>query len=944
MYPSLDPVVGVFWGKSKAGPAGSSRPNLLIQHLLDTAAVAELLWDRWFSAGVRTWCDDFTGGQGRAIFSLLCGLHDVGKASPAFQSKVPELAARVQAAGLMWGALDGRSRAWHHTLAGAVIVDRVLDRAGWSRASVRWVAPLIAGHHGVVPGKGKYSGGAPGRGDAQGIGPRWMAAQDAVVAAVVEALGLDLGDLRPRSVPRRAEQLAFSGAIIMADWIASGSQFAGVDEVGLVSMAAARDRAESAWRDLDLHGGWAAEPYVPVSDLTALRFGRECRPVQRAAVAVAEQMPTAGLMMIEAPMGEGKTEAALAAAEVLARRFGANGVFVGMPTQATSDPMFSRVLEWAQRVQPGTPVGLLHGKRQFNKQWRELREMRFLSVGEGGTDEFGCSDEYGLGGTAVRRAAEAPSEWFLAAKRGLLMPMTVGTVDQLLHAATRTRHVMLRHAGLAGRVVILDEVHAYDVYMEQFLCEVLRWLADAGVPVILLSATLPPPLRERLAVAYLQGSSGRRDIEAPAALVADGGYPVVRSGWLDADGPGLHVVAAPAWRDSVPVRVEVLPEGQPDGPDAMVAMLQEDLADGGCALIVRNTVGRAQHAYRAVRAAFGDDEVVLLHSRLTVGERADRSARILDLLGPPGRPAGADRPRRLIVVATQLAEQSFDIDVDLLVTDVAPIDLLLQRAGRLHRHARRPGDRPSRVSAPRVVVTGMRPRPGQAPIFVPGSTTVYGDYLLLHAAHLVLEAANGPGWHIPRDVPALVRRGYADSQTVPDGWSDAVADAKARWQICQQKRASKAGAFLLAGEDALGLKDLAGLHEIATADLGDDDAVAAVVRDGPESVEVILVRHDERGFQTLQGRALGTTGAALYDQELVEAVLNTAVRMPPYDRLTVAAKAELRPLPECGDDPWLRRTRALILDGQRSAVLGGYPVVYDDELGLLVEPAPAQMR
>ena len=527
------PAVGVLWGKSKAGPVGAAGPNLLIQHLFDAAAVAELIWERWMAPGVKSRLGECVGGGGRALFVLLCGLHDVGKASPAFQDKVPELAARVRAAGLTWGPLDGRSRAWHHTLAGAVIMNRVLSAGGWSKSSVDWVVPLIAGHHGVIPRKAKYGTSQLARGEGQGIEAPWVAVQDALVAVVVEGLQLNLGELQPHAVPRRAEQLALSGAIIMADWIASGAQFTGVNDIEQVSMVAARRRAEAAWCELDLHGGWSAQPYVSVPDLTALRFGRAARPVQVAAVRMAEQMPVAGLMMIEAPMGEGKTEAALVAAEVLARRFGANGVFVGMPTQATSDPMFSRVLDWAKQVQPDTPVGLLHGKRQFNSVWRKLRESRFMGIGEGSTDEFGCGDEYGLGGSSPRRAAEAPAEWFLAAKRGLLMPLTVGTIDQLLHAATRTRHVMLRHAGLVGRVVILDEVHAYDIYMEQFLCEALRWLADAGVPVILLSATLPPLLRGRLAAAYLQGASLRRDVDGPESLNTESGYPVVRSVWLE---------------------------------------------------------------------------------------------------------------------------------------------------------------------------------------------------------------------------------------------------------------------------------------------------------------------------------------------------------------------------------------------------------------------------
>ena len=392
----------------------------------------------------------------------------------------------------------------------------------------------------------------------------------------------------------------------------------------------------------------------------------------------------------------------------------------------------------------------------------------------------------------------------------------------------------------------------------------------------------------------------------------------------------------------MPVAVEVLPEQAGDGPDAVVSLLKNALRDGGCALVVRNTVGRAQDTYRAVKEAFADGEVELLHARLPVGERADRSARILDLLGPPDKQAGRARPRRLVVVATQLAEQSFDIDVDVLITDVAPIDLLLQRAGRLHRHVRRAGERPAAVSTPRVVVTGMNPRIGGPPTIVAGSCRVYGEYVLLRSAELVIVAAAGEGWHIPRDVPDLVRRGYAEPVEAPDGWSEAVDAARMQWQMNQHKRGEVAANFLLAGEDALGVRDLAGLHDRVTAKVDDDNAVAAVVRDGPETVEVILVRRDERGFRTLDGRALGALGAALFDTDLVEAVVNTAVRLPAYPAVTAAAKADLRPLPECGNDPWLRRALALILDEDLSTVLGEHRIRYDQELGLVVTSMSAQ--
>jgi CRISPR-associated endonuclease/helicase Cas3 len=207
----------------------------------------------------------------------------------------------------------------------------------------------------------------------------------------------------------------------------------------------------------------------------------------------AARMPRPGLMIIEAPMGEGKTKAALLAAEILAARFGMDGVFVGMPTQATCDPMFSIVRRWLAGLDTtlADQVALLHGKRRFNSEWQQLLtgndnpDSVYRSVGE---DEFGLADPYLADDcdacSTGRPQRSAPAEWFLGSKRGLLAPFAVGTIDQLLIAATRTKHVMLRMAGLAGKVVVLDEVHAADIYMSQFLEEGLRWLAQAGVPVV----------------------------------------------------------------------------------------------------------------------------------------------------------------------------------------------------------------------------------------------------------------------------------------------------------------------------------------------------------------------------------------------------------------------------------------------------------------------------
>jgi CRISPR-associated endonuclease/helicase Cas3 len=913
----------VLWAKSDA----SGAPNLLLQHLLDTAAAGELIWEEFLASTVRRRVDSICDDRGRDLLALLCGLHDVGKASPAFQSKAPELAVRVVDSGLAWRTLDRRSQQWHHSFAGAVVLKRALSKAGWDRAAVNWFWPLVAGHHGRIPSAGVLLQ-VPGRGNAQGTG-LWEAAQDEVVARVAQALGLELADAAPTRAPRRAEQLTMAGAVIMADWIASDEHhFPGVDAFGDVSMQSARERAEAAWRSLRLRGGWSSGLLAPGTDLLSARFHVPARPSQVDAVALAEGMAAPGLLIVEAPTGEGKTESALAAVEVLARRFGADGVFVGMPTQATSDPMFSKVRRWAGEIEPGLPVGLLHGKRRFNREWHEL--LRHVDFD--GADEFGCDDHYGLAsGQSPDVAGGLPSEWFLGRKRGLLTPLTVGTIDQLLHAATRTRHVMLRYAGLAGSVVVLDEVHAYDVYMSQFLFEALRWLADAGVPVIVLSATLPPQMRRDLARAYLQGALQRRDIDLEALPSADG-YPNALSVCVCDGGPRFMQRSSESWRGSLRVQVEVLEEPCDGSPEPVLAVVAEALREGGIALVVRNTVARAQQTYAALRRVFGAD-VVLLHARLTAGERADRTEQVLAALGPSG---GQPRPARLVVVATQLAEQSFDIDADLLVTDLAPIDLLLQRVGRLHRHQRPEADRPARVRLPRLIVTGVSIVTDIPPTFPRGSSRVYGDYLLFRASALVREAIAGGGWSIPADVPQLVDRGYGDERIGPSAWSDAMEVAHEEWNQREANRRASAEPFLLSGPDNLGKLTLEGLHERSVADLGDDDKVAAVVRDGDMSVEVILVRRNERGYLTLGGRSLGVHGEAVSDEAVLDEVVQATVRLPASRGLTEAAIAELRPLPGWRlDDPWLRHARALVLDDDMTACLGGRRLTYDVELGLI---------
>ncbi|NKY33873.1 CRISPR-associated helicase/endonuclease Cas3 [Nocardia speluncae] len=917
--------LGALWGKS-AGRAGGTA-NLLLSHMLDTAAVAELIWDKYLADSVRRQVAVVAGGSdaGRRLFVWLCGVHDLGKATPVFQAVDRDGAAAVRGVGLSWDDRAVKARRWRHEKVGARILKDLAQEAGWSGEHRDWVWPLVAGHHGQFPSLGDLGPGRRHEPGLRGTGD-WPKAQLALLAAYTRALGYgELRDVEPRVVPSRALQLQLSGFIVMADWIASGDHFPGIDRLDEVSIDKGRSRAVAAWAQLGLARGWGRISEPSAADFKE-RFDVSPRPSQRVAIECAARMARPGLMIVEAPMGEGKTRTALVCAEVLASRFGFDGVFVGMPTQATSDPMFTQVRAWVEAVAPDAAggVALLHGKRRFNSEWQRLVESAedadagFVSVGE---DEFGLDDPYGSSEfdpcTCERPVRTVPAEWFLGAKRGLLAPFVVGTIDQLLLAATRTKHVMLRMAGLAGKVVILDEVHAADVYMSEFLMEGLRWLGQAGVPVILLSATLPPQQREQLLSAYLAGARSSEELE-PVTVEAEPGYPCVTTAWVDTDGsPVVEQVAAPAWRaESLRVNVEVVGEGS-----SIAELLTDRLAGGGCVLIIRNTVDRAQKTYTELKGIFGS-AVELLHARMHVCRRAVVTETCLDRLGP--KKDGVQRPLT-IVVATQIAEQSFDVDADLLITDLAPMDLLLQRIGRMHRHDG--VRRPSGLREPTVVITGFAPRGEGPPSIDDASEAIYGRYPLLRSAAATLHA-DGDHWKVPAQVPELVAAAYDPQVAAPEAWADEVADALRTWTADQRKRADTAAQFVLTRLGEHEYPTLEGLHR---GEYVKDDDVR--VRDGEESIEVILVRGDTRGYRAENGRRLGPNGEV--PAEVLDDVLGGTLRLPM--RLARSGLESLRPLDGWRDHPWLRYSRALILDRDSRGAVGEARVRYDEELGLVVE-------
>lgn len=355
-------------------------------------------------------------------------------------------------------------------------------------------------------------------------------------------------------------------------------------------------------------------------------------------------------------MGIGKTEAALALAEILNSRVGCGGIFFGLPSQATANSIFNRVMDWGSKQSEDTAMSirLAHGRAELNDDYKSLFK------GKANLEEDGAA---GSGLVA--------HSWFKGRKQALLADFVIGTIDQLLLAALKQKHLMLRHLGLSGKVIIIDECHAYDTYMSQYLYMAVRWLGYYRVPVIIMSATLPSSKRMDLVRAYLNDDSISSD-----KFHFEKGYPLLT--WTDSKDINQKVVDWDFKRKSV--GIEHISEMQ------ISALLKDRLSGGGCAGIIVNTVKRAQNIAAALRNELKHVKIILLHSQYIDTDRASIEWEIVKLVGKSSVEKDRDF---LVIVGTQVLEQSLDLDFDIMISDLCPMDLLIQRMGRLHRHERK---------------------------------------------------------------------------------------------------------------------------------------------------------------------------------------------------------------------------------------------------------------
>lgn len=612
---------------------------------------------------------------------LGAALHDIGKISPTFQKKIYD-ALNISRAELANVDPDIES-AWNGH---ASVSYSALKAAG----AKRHLLESVGSHHGRPPKPMK-------EGCANFGGEPWAKLRSEAIQKIRNNLDFPL----PQS---RVVAKAMTGLTILSDWIASGPTFDNPDEPWQPLVPLALDAAGFTWHEV-----------IPNLSFAQV-FGFDPNDIQKAFI---DSISGPGLYILEAPMGHGKTEAALFAAYRLLAERKACGIYFGLPTQLTSNRMQARVNQFLARIFPEQVKSILaHGEA-----WLQ----RFLN----------CEMD------------DTPAaEWFEHGKRAILAPFAVGTADQALLAITRAKWSPLRLLGLAGKVIILDEAHSYDSYTGELMDILVEALMALGSTVIILSATLTEARQASLMKRVASTIS-----PMPVA------YPVT-----SAICPGLEPVHVPLKSPAnVNVRIRLVQDEQECIEEAL------DRAEQGQQVLwIENTVDRAQSVYQmlAAKAANLGIKTGLIHSRFTSGDRSKNEKYWTGLLGKPGTMESEKRGERgRILVGTQVLEQSLDIDADFLISRFAPTDLLLQRIGRLWRHDR--ADRSANsvreawFMAPELEKAHADP---QKAFEESGTSWVYDPYTLTRSLEVWTGISNV---RLPSDIRPLLEASHAEREAEP---------------------------------------------------------------------------------------------------------------------------------------------------------------------------------
>ncbi len=722
------PGVGDLWGKFRDESRGGPAWHPLIDHCTDVACVLEALLHqptirrRLARAGG---LDDLDQVQA-ARLCFLAFIHDLGKCALGFRAKVaPEL-----------GRTAGHLAALRPLVDGPLAQDlgNLLDLPQlhtWAGDALEALLIAVFAHHGRTPKLG-YDHGSD-----TDLLQGWTGRQreplqrlaELVDAGRLSFVGAFVDGARPLPIASAFQHL-FAGLLMLADWLGSADEadrFPFAEDGDPPRAAFVRDRAPRVLAAIGLVPPPTPQPLPSFAE----QFPFPPRAAQRAIDGL--PLPNVGgsVVLLESETGSGKTEAALRWASRLIDTGLVDGCFFAVPLRSAAVQLHGRMQDWLDATYGESRAeALLAVPGYYRMGVAEGRKLPDFSVQ--------WSDAETEDRRSRRWAAEQPKR-YAAASFG------VGTIDQALLGVLAVRHAHLRAACLVRHLLVIDEVHSSDVYMTTLTERLLTLFRAAGGHVLLMSATVGAGTRERLV------AQARKPPAFAAALAV--AYPRITAS---------HAPAVDIEPEGPAKTVRIEPCPLLDDAEAVAQQAVAAVAGGARVLILRNTVNAAIATQAALEALLPTDHpalfrvgeiVTLHHGRFAAEDRKRLDAAVEERFGKQAVPGPS------LVVATQTLEQSLDVDADLLITDLAPIDVLLQRIGRLHRHDR--SDRPAGFEHPRCMV--MLPSSADLTPFLHrarlgiGKDRAYDNLLAVEAARQLV--TDGPTWSIPVDNRRLVETG-----------------------------------------------------------------------------------------------------------------------------------------------------------------------------------------
>lgn len=882
----MESVLAYIWAKTSKKDDVSWHP--LILHMLDVAASADAILKREPQSTRDRIAAilDMDWESARPWILLLVACHDLGKACPGFQVKWPRL---LEILGFDM-PVNPNSEI-NHAFVSQIALTELLHDMGWQEDLVELVADAVGCHHGsrASPNTLDYL-----TGDRRAIGnSQWTEARLNLLEALLDVF-------KPVKSPVKKKMsgpdfMLLAGLTSFSDWVGSNEDWFRFGRPKDCEDLNKWFQKRQACAEAALNAiGWRARnPLSTISKTFHQVFGFHPRPLQQAVSDTLTNINGPAILLVEAPMGEGKTEAAFFAHLELQRRLGHRGLYVALPTKATGNAMFNRTLKFLreQGTDRQLDLQLLHGGALLNETFQNLKVSSIFGPESDGDVRAG--------------------EWFTNKKRGLLSEYGVGTVDQALLPILPVRHNFVRLWGLANRVIVFDEIHAYDAYTGTLLIHLLRWLLALGSSIVLLSATLSPSIRRRLAD-VIDSSLPEPEEQYSRISVFCPGKAICQK----------HFEPDPARR--LTLRLHAIPPEL----SGICTTLEKQLTNGGMGLALVNTVQRAQDLYRLFpegdpltregervgkRLADGT-EVYLFHARFPAERRQRREENAIEMFG-----CEATRTGRKILISTQVVEQSLDLDFDLIVTDLAPVDLILQRAGRLWRHARK-----SRaISEPTLLIAGLA---GDAPPDFGKPLwwgKVYREDVLLRTWCLFRD---GQREHIilPDEIDSLVQAVYEERVKVPETLQEPLNKALMNSDGADIAYAGQANQAII------GFPDDASWNDPARFVLYDEDepnvhrTLMAQTRIGEDTVVVIpLWPQDIFAFDAMPD----------FDQ-----AKQWYLRAMSLSRKGVVRKLKARGVPKGWmESPLLRNCFPLTLD-EDNRWTEDMTVHLDEDLGLVYEP------